>query len=134
MTLTIINTINQSQQKNQNNQFYQSDLELDLMTLVLKLNLDVIKIYYHTLADLGGHARCTPPYGTKFFRFHIHFCQKAPTSEVHAPPNGSTPPYRKSWIRHCHTKNKVSKSRHSKIVARTDRYTDKHMYEGGNYN
>ena len=27
----------------------------------------------YTLADLGGRARCTPPYGTQFFRFHIHF-------------------------------------------------------------
>ena len=30
-----------------------------------------------------------PPYRTKFFRFHIHFCRKAPTSEVHAPPTGN---------------------------------------------
>ena len=40
----------------------------------------------------GGHARCTPPYGTKFFYFRIHFCQKAPMSEVHTPPKGSTAP------------------------------------------
>ena len=25
------------------------------------------------------------PYGTQFFRFHIHFHRKAPASEVHAP-------------------------------------------------
>ena len=52
------------------------------------------------LADLhkkfsGVH----PPYGTQFFHFHIHFHRKAPMSEVHAPQNGFTPPYWKSWIR-----------------------------------
>ena len=33
----------------QNNQFYQSDLDLDLhpMTLVLKHELDMIKMYHH---------------------------------------------------------------------------------------
>ena len=42
------------------------------------------------LADLvGGCAGHTPPYGTKFFHFCIHFCQKAPMSEVHAPPTGN---------------------------------------------
>ena len=44
------------------------------------------------LADLGGRAWHMPPYGTQFFRFCIHFHQKVPTSEVHAPPNGCTPP------------------------------------------
>ena len=48
-----------------------------------------------------GRARRTPPYGTQFFRFRIHFHRKVPMSVVHAPPNGCTPPYRKSWIRHC---------------------------------
>ena len=59
--------------------------------------------YMHTQAILlttfiggsggGGHARHMPsPHGTKFFHFHIHFCQKAPTSEVHTHPNGSMPP------------------------------------------
>ena len=44
--------------------------------------------------------RTPPPYGTQFFCFHKHFHRKVPTSEVHAPPNGSTPPpYGKSWIR-----------------------------------
>ena len=45
------------------------------------------------LSDLGGGmlAHATP-YGTQFFCFRIHFHQKAPTSEVHAPPNGCTPP------------------------------------------
>ena len=40
-----------------------------------------------SLADLGGVPGVRPPYGTKFFRFRIHFCQKGPM-----PPNGSTPP------------------------------------------
>ena len=40
----------------------------------------------------GRCAGSTPPYGTKFFRFHIHFHQKAPMLGVHTPPNGSTPP------------------------------------------
>ena len=54
------------------------------------------EIYYKRITGGSrGRARRTPPYGTKFFRFHIHFCRKAPMSEVHAPP------YRKSWIRHC---------------------------------
>ena len=38
-----------------------------------------------SLAELGGHARHTPPYGTQFFHFCIYFHQKAPASEVHAP-------------------------------------------------
>ena len=46
-----------------------------------------------TLADLVGACRAhTTPYGTQFFRFHIHFHRKAPASGVHVPPNGSTPP------------------------------------------
>ena len=55
-----------------------------------------------SLADLGGGA-CrahATPYGTQFIHFHIHFHQKAPMSEVHAPLTGARPPYRKSWIRH----------------------------------
>ena len=43
----------------------------------------------------GGAGRAhASPYGTQFFHFRIHFCRKAPMSEVHAPPNGSTPPLR----------------------------------------
>ena len=38
------------------------------------------------LLIIGGYRG---PYGTKFFRFRIHFCRKAPTSEVHAPPTGN---------------------------------------------
>ena len=32
----------------QNNQFYQSDLDLDPVTLVLKLDLDIVMIYHDT--------------------------------------------------------------------------------------
>ena len=48
---------------------------------------------YYPLADLGGCVPgARPPHGTQFFLFHIHFHQKVPTSEVHAPLNGCTPP------------------------------------------
>ena len=40
-----------------------------------------------------------PPHGTQFFRFNIHFHQKA-SEEVHAPKTGP-PPCGKSWIRPC---------------------------------
>ena len=50
----------------------------------------------------GGWCRAhATPYGTQFFHFRIHFHRKAPTSEVHTPPNECMPPYGKSWIRHC---------------------------------
>ena len=55
----------------QNNQFYKSDFDLDPMTLVLKLDLDIVKMYHHT-------------------------------------------------------KNEISMSRHSKVIARTDRQTHRH--------
>ena len=54
----------------QNSQFYKSDLDLEPMTLVLKLDLDMVKIYHHT-------------------------------------------------------KNEVSVSRHTKVIACTDRQTDR---------
>ena len=37
----------------------------------------------------GGVPGARPPYGTQFFRFRIHFHQKVPTSEVHAPPTAN---------------------------------------------
>ena len=52
--------------------FYCCDLELDPMTLILKLDPDIMKMY-------------------------------------------------------CHTKNEVSRSRHSKVIAQTDRQTDEQM-------
>ena len=41
------------------------------------------------LADPGGAAGARPPNRIQFFRFHICFHQKAPTSEVGAPPMGN---------------------------------------------
>ena len=50
----------------------------------------------NSIGGSRGRAGCTPPYGTKFFHFRIHFCQKVPTLEVQAPPNGSTTPPNRS--------------------------------------
>ena len=66
----------------------------------------LIRLFYtlrdSALADLRGACRAhATPYRTQLFRFRIHFHQKVPVSEVHAPPNGCMPPYGKSWIRHC---------------------------------
>ena len=32
--------------------------------------------------------------GTQFFCFRMHFCHKAPTSDIDAPPSGLAPPQR----------------------------------------
>ena len=40
----------------------------------------------------GGMLGTRPLYGTQFFYFRMHFHQKVPALEVHAPPNGCTPP------------------------------------------
>ena len=48
-------------------------------------------LLYNTLADLGGMPGTRPPYGTQFFCFRIHFYQKVPASEVHAPPPTGNP-------------------------------------------
>ena len=83
------------------------------LLLTINLKLFIIGKGFETskaLADLGGVPGARPSYGTKFFRFHIHFCQKAATSEVHAPPppmGPHPPPYGKSWIRHCKVQIKV---------------------------
>ena len=37
----------------QNNQFYKFDLELDQITLVLKLDLDMVKMYHHTKYEVS---------------------------------------------------------------------------------
>ena len=37
----------------QNNEFYNSDLDLYLMTLVLKPNLDIVKMYHHTKNEVS---------------------------------------------------------------------------------
>ena len=43
----------------QNNQFDKSDLDLDPMTLVLKLDLEMIMMYYHTKNEvsMSGHSK-----------------------------------------------------------------------------
>ena len=53
-----INTISWLLQKNlvsnsQNNQFCKSDLELDPMALVLKIDLDRVKMYHHTKKEVS---------------------------------------------------------------------------------
>ena len=73
-----------------------------LIRLFSIINGEMSMFVYLSIGGSRGRAGHTPPYGTQFFHFHIHFCQKVPTLEVHTPPNGSTPPpYGKSWIRHC---------------------------------
>ena len=59
-----INTSSWSYPKNlvsnsQNKHFYQSDLDLHPMTLVLKLDLDMVKILYHTKneASMSRHSK-----------------------------------------------------------------------------
>ena len=36
-----------------------------------------------------GRSRHMPPYRTQIFCFHIHYHQKAPAPQVHAPPTGN---------------------------------------------
>ena len=58
-----------------------------LQTLSLILNTCM------SLVDLGGACQVhATPYGTQFFHFSIHFHQKAPTSEGHAPQWVHAPP------------------------------------------
>ena len=45
-----------------------------------------MEVYIGRSRGCAGHM---PPYGTQFFCFHIHFCQKAPMSGVHTPPMGN---------------------------------------------
>ena len=64
----------------------------------MKINLRLLRIYLakiyprYNLASiikfLVHRAHAPHPYGTEFFHFCIHFCQKVPTSEVHAPLTG----------------------------------------------
>ena len=44
--------------------------------------------------DPGGAVAPLPSNGTKFFHFHMHYCRKAPMSEVGAPTpeTGRRPP------------------------------------------
>ena len=47
-----------------------------------------------------GRARRTPPMGPNSFVFAYIFTKKHRVGRC-TPPNGCTPPYGKSWIRHC---------------------------------
>ena len=49
-------------------------------------------------AIITGGSRGRGPNGTEFFRFRLHFRQKAPTLEV-GIPSGVGAPNGKSWIR-----------------------------------
>ena len=60
----------------------------DMFSLFSQFNFFPLQKFYLSISSIGGsrgRARRTPPYGTKFFHFHIHFQQKVPMSEVHAP-------------------------------------------------
>ena len=57
-------------------------------------------LFQLTLADLGGHAWHTPPYGSRFFHFDIQNFHNIAASGVHAPPMRSMPPLWEIWI--CH--------------------------------
>ena len=60
------------------------------------------------MADLGGACQAHATlYGTQFFHFCIHFHQKAPASEVHAPLMDACPP----------TGNPGSTTAHDNIMA-----------------
>ena len=55
----------------QNNQFYQSDLDLHLMTLVLKHDLDIVKMSHHTKNEvaMSRHSKviaCTDRQDTQY--------------------------------------------------------------------
>ena len=66
-----------------------------IVTLSLENRTKVWSIQWRIyIQKFAAHA--PTPYGTRFFHFYIHFHQKAPVLEIHAPP-----PYRKPWIRHC---------------------------------
>ena len=68
-------------------------IALFMYRLGLKHILKGFAFYHIALADLGGACRVHAiPYGNQFFRFHIHFNRKAPTSEVHTPLTGARPP------------------------------------------
>ena len=45
----------------QNNQFYQNDLDLDPLTLILKLDLDMVKMYHQTKDEvtMSSHSKVT---------------------------------------------------------------------------
>ena len=49
----------------------------------------------------GGVPGARPPMGPNSFIFTYIFAKKCLCRRSTLPPNGSTPPYGKSWIRHC---------------------------------
>ena len=61
----------------------------------------------HSIGRSRGCARCKPPLQDPILSFSHTFLAKSAHIRglcpqwVHTPPNRSTPPYRKSWIRHC---------------------------------
>ena len=59
-----------------------------------KKNIELDK----TVMDSIGESTYMPPCGTQFFRFHIHFQQKVPVSEIHAPSKRVHAPHGRSWI------------------------------------
>ena len=72
-------------------------------TSLKKNNSDKIDIKHLTclitLADLGGVPGTRPPKGPDSFVLTYKIFETG----VHAPSTRSTPPYGKSWIRHCIT-------------------------------
>ena len=61
----------------------------------LRLTVYGLHTLYGCIGGSRGCARCKPPrMGPNSFilKFCIHFHQKAPALEVHAPPNECTPP------------------------------------------
>ena len=75
--------------------FLYVSLQLSIILVIsLQTSTKHRQLYYYIGGSRGRARRTPPPYGTQFFRFCIHFHQKVPMSEVHAPPNGCTPPLR----------------------------------------
>ena len=76
---------------------------LNLVALNCLLSKRHKKAVSSTLAGLGrGRAgRTAPPMGPNSFIFAYIFTEKCPCWRSTPPPNGCTPPYGKSWIRHC---------------------------------
>ena len=57
-------------------------------TITFKTRMHSVESQPPTLADLGGRARRTPPYGTQFFRFAYIFTEKCPRWRS-MPPTGN---------------------------------------------
>ena len=89
-------------------QFVFTDGDLTAVTLHLALStckiISHLAIFWHLfghifwnqeILKLIGRSR-----GTRFFCFAIQILRNVAALGVHTPPTRSTPPYRKSWIRH----------------------------------